>query len=185
MKRKHSKTETEGSSDSDSDYSLSSREPDDDESASESEINSDTKSLDESESVNEILAKNRKTTRSLKWVRQASHVVDKLTCPFTCQVSCRDLDETAEPVEFFLKFLDDQVIDLILYESNYYRVQNQWKYPKVIKSELLAWIGINFLRGYHVLPSLSHYWSTGSDLGVPLVNETMSRDRYTQIGKSP
>ena len=124
MKRKHSKTDSEGSSDSDSDYSLSSSEPDDDESVSESDINSDTESLDESESVNEVLAKNRKTTSRLKWVRKASHVVDKLPCPFTCQLSRLDLDETAEPVEFILKFLDDQVIDLILYESNSYVIRD-------------------------------------------------------------
>lgn len=49
------------------------------------------------------------------------------------------------------------------------------------KEELLAFIEINFLIGYHVLPPISSDWSTQDDLTVPFVTETMSRNRFQAI----
>lgn len=51
----------------------------------------------------------------------------------------------------------------------------------MIPADFLAWIGINFLRWYHRLPSTELYWSTFEDLAVDVVKKAMSRDRYQQI----
>lgn len=37
----------------------------------------------------------------------------------------------------------------------------------VSKEEIMAFIGIHFLMGYHTVPQLSDYWSTSDDLRVP------------------
>lgn len=48
-------------------------------------------------------------------------------------------------------------------------------------TELLGFLGINFLMGYHQLPSWRDYWSGSPDLGVPLVSRTMSKDRFSRV----
>ena len=39
------------------------------------------------------------------------------------------------------------------------------------------------LSGYHSLPEEHHYWSRQQDLGVTIVSNTMSRNRYYEIKK--
>jgi len=47
--------------------------------------------------------------------------------------------------------------------------------------EVLIFLGINFLMGYHKLPSWKHYWSCAPDLSVPFVAATMTRNRFDLI----
>lgn len=35
--------------------------------------------------------------------------------------------------------------------------------------------------GYHILPSIKHYWSTADDLHVGVIANAMSRARFTEI----
>jgi hypothetical protein len=53
----------------------------------------------------------------------------------------------------------------------------------VTKAELLAFLGLNCLMGYHRLPEIEHYWEdkpdTGSGLG--LFQQAMTRDRFKFI----
>ncbi|KAJ8886481.1 hypothetical protein PR048_012692 [Dryococelus australis] len=49
------------------------------------------------------------------------------------------------------------------------------------EGELLGFLGINFLMGYHKLPLWKHYWSTSEDLGVPVITNGMPRDRFEII----
>lgn len=52
------------------------------------------------------------------------------------------------------------------------------------KEELLAFLGVSVIMGYHTVPKLSDYWSTDEDLAVPAVSRVMSRDRYLEIRSS-
>jgi len=52
------------------------------------------------------------------------------------------------------------------------------------KSELLKFIGIMILTGYHTLPQMDHYWSKDEDKDVTLVRNTMSRNRFRYIKKN-
>ena len=49
------------------------------------------------------------------------------------------------------------------------------------EKELLGFLGINIIMGYHKLPSRTHYWNQDHDLCVPYVADVMSRDRFGQI----
>ena len=69
----------------------------------------------------------------------------------------------------------------ILYQTNLYVTQKHRRVPVVIVNELYAFLGINFLMGYHSLPAIKHYWSNDVDLKVSLVANAMSRNRYQQI----
>ena len=48
--------------------------------------------------------------------------------------------------------------------------------------ELRAFIGVNFVMGYHKLPKLRSFWETGSSsLSVDFVANVMKRERFKEI----
>lgn len=81
--------------------------------------------------------------------------------------------------EVILKVLDP-IIENLVFQSNLYATQKH-KCLSFTKHELLVFLGINFLMGYHKLPSWKHYWATSEDLGLPIVRSAMSRDRFDTI----
>ena len=54
----------------------------------------------------------------------------------------------------------------------------------VTNEEILVFIGINLLIGYHVLSTMHLNWNTGDDLGVKPVQRAMSRDRFKLISSN-
>jgi hypothetical protein len=89
------------------------------------------------------------------------------------------------PVDFFLKFFDDDILQNIVTQSNLYNLQQHHNKKRLIdpisREELYAFIGLAFLFGYHRLPSQHLYWSHDKDFHIQLVSETMSRDRFLDI----
>lgn len=83
------------------------------------------------------------------------------------------------PQIYFYKLLGS-ALELITFKSNLYATQKS-KTLRLTEAELLAFIGINFIMGYHKLPSYKDYWSTGEDLGLRLISSTMSRKRFETI----
>ena len=59
-------------------------------------------------------------------------------------------------------------------------IQNNSKFDIAIR-ELLRFLGIILLYGYHSLPSEQDFWSNQPDLGVPIVSEALSSKRFLQI----
>jgi hypothetical protein len=51
----------------------------------------------------------------------------------------------------------------------------------VTQAELLTFLGL--LMGYHYLPELSLYWAQDPDLGLGIVQQSMTRDRFKFISK--
>lgn len=47
--------------------------------------------------------------------------------------------------------------------------------------EMLQFLGIIVLSGYHTLPEETHYWCNQVDLGVPTVSEAISSKCFSQI----
>lgn len=83
------------------------------------------------------------------------------------------------PTEFFIALVDDSV-DNITFQSNLYATQKH-KVLHLKKEELYAFIGINFLMGFHKLPSWRHYWALDPAFSVQIVRDTMSRNRFDDI----
>ncbi|XP_060803721.1 piggyBac transposable element-derived protein 3-like [Amyelois transitella] len=44
-----------------------------------------------------------------------------------------------------------------------------------------AFLGMNFVMSYHVLPTIRNYWSTDEDMSVPFVANVMPRTKFEQI----
>lgn len=72
------------------------------------------------------------------------------------------------------------MIDDIAYQSNLYAVQRN-TVLNAKSNEILGLIGINFVMGYHKLPSYEQFWSSAEDLGIPLVQRRMTKNRFEQI----
>ena len=86
------------------------------------------------------------------------------------------------PVEAFLQFFDDSILDKILYETNLKSVQNS-KPAAIAKEELLCFFGINIVMCFHKLPSIAHYWSSHKVYAVEPIINAMNRERFQTILK--
>lgn len=86
------------------------------------------------------------------------------------------------PLEVFASVVDLQslISDIILPESEKYCTQ-QGKVFHVSPEEMTAFLGMNLVMSYHVVPAIRDYWSTEPDMGVPYVASVMPRDRFEEI----
>ncbi|KAK6173783.1 hypothetical protein SNE40_017183 [Patella caerulea] len=94
-----------------------------------------------------------------------------------------------------MKFLDDEIVENIFpdkpiysatrspccFQINLYIQQQDRRVSPLTPPELYDFVGINFLMGYHILPSWRDFWQTDFDLAVPFVSFVMPRDRFGQI----
>nr|XP_033799977.1 piggyBac transposable element-derived protein 4-like [Geotrypetes seraphini] len=68
----------------------------------------------------------------------------------------------------------------IVEQSNLYMKQKGVPF-QTDAQEIRAFLGMNLVMGYHVLPSLKDYWSTDPDLQVPYIAKVMPRQRFEAI----
>lgn len=94
----------------------------------------------------------------------------------------------SSPVEVLGLFLIDDVVELIVEQSNLYASQvlgeeryAQWE--KMTSEEVKAYLGFKVLMGIVKLPSTMHYWSRNPALHQPSISDRISRDRFKQISR--
>ena len=85
------------------------------------------------------------------------------------------------PADFVLKYLDSDIRESILFQSNLYMNQKQRSVPPMSLEELYGFLGVNIIMGYHRLPSWTYYWKSDQDVTVPFVSTTMPRNRFAQL----
>lgn len=90
-----------------------------------------------------------------------------------------DLFLDTTPTGVFLTLFEG-ILDHIVYQTNLYGTQKNLNL-NIKPYEVLNFLGINFLMGYHRLPSWKHYWNCAPDLSVPFVAATMTRNRFDLI----
>ena len=74
----------------------------------------------------------------------------------------------------------DSLVDLIVEQSELYMEQKGIPF-QTDAQEICAFLGMNLVMGYHVVPSLKDYWSTEPDLQVPFIANVMPRKRFEMI----
>lgn len=95
----------------------------------------------------------------------------------------------AEPIEYFALFLSDDVINLMVDETNLYATQQLLNADAAPQSRLHKWyptcagemkrfIGLIGWMGLVKLPRLCDYWSTNELFSIPLPKKVMSRNRF-------
>ena len=73
-----------------------------------------------------------------------------------------------------------KILDKLLFETNLYCSQ-KGKLGNISLEDMYVFLGINIIMGYHHLPSVSHYWMMGDDIGVSAIQKAMTRDRFRYI----
>lgn len=91
------------------------------------------------------------------------------------------------PIDFFQLFLDEEVLSLLVTETNRYAQQclkiafsphsRLAKWTDCTQEEIKIFIGILVMMGLQPLPSLAHYWRQ-DDMYISRIPEIMSRNRF-------
>ncbi|KAF9413689.1 hypothetical protein HW555_008135 [Spodoptera exigua] len=87
--------------------------------------------------------------------------------------------ESKSPSDYFADFFSEDVINIIIENTNLYAVQRNLKSINLTRDELLDFIAINLLMGVVKMPSYRDYWK--KDLRYNLIADVMSLKRYEQI----
>lgn len=83
-------------------------------------------------------------------------------------------------IELFKLFFDAEVLTMIIDETNRYAQQKNSNFL-LHERDLKRFLGILVLSGYHTVPSVRDYWSNNPTLGVDIVKQCMSRNRFLDI----
>lgn len=93
-----------------------------------------------------------------------------------------DLSAVDEPVDIFLKFLSDDLLDEIVYQSNLYASQTDISNPlNLTRAELYAFLGINIVMTFIRYPRYRLYWSSDSALRCNMIADAMPVNRFERI----
>ena len=93
-----------------------------------------------------------------------------------------NLTDKSSPLEVFLLASEFEKLlkNILVPQTNLYAQQKGVVFATT-PEELKAYLGMNFVMGYHVLPSLRDYWCTDSDMRVGYVAEVMTYERFVDI----
>lgn len=92
------------------------------------------------------------------------------------QGACQD----KRPIEWFENFLDEDVISLLVSESNKYAVKKNLP-GDITTEDMKCFIGILLVSGYSWLPRRRMYWENSPDTKNELISSAMTRDRFDFI----
>lgn len=89
-------------------------------------------------------------------------------------------NEVDTPVDNFRKFFDDNIVKIIVEQSNLYSIQNNPNKPLNLTSkELEQYIGVCIGMSVYDLPRSRMYWAQNTR--IDKIANVMSRDRWEQI----
>ncbi|XP_022805006.1 piggyBac transposable element-derived protein 4-like [Stylophora pistillata] len=93
-----------------------------------------------------------------------------------------------KPLDYFVEFVDDDLWDLIVEETNrnaHQRLSNSPErlanFVPVTRAEIKAFFGVNIVTGIHSFPQLALYWSSDEYFGNQGIKKVMSKNRFEEI----
>lgn len=90
--------------------------------------------------------------------------------------------QNSTPLEFFQQFFNDEVMDMIVTETNRYALQTKTKnWEPVSKMEMYSFFGMLVLMGVHQLPVVDLYWSSNPLFYVEPIATNMTSKRFKKI----
>ena len=91
-------------------------------------------------------------------------------------------DDAVNPVDCYRHFVTDEIIDLIVRETNRYAEQYLQTHEVSRRSKFHQWKPItNEEMGLVQMPKLKYYWSSSQLYGLEIIRNTMSREREREI----
>jgi hypothetical protein len=110
------------------------------------------------------------------------------------EVPATSEDNTINPIDCYRHFITDEIISLMVHETNRYAEQYlqtkklskrsqtlQWK--PTTNEEMLQFLGIVIQMGLVKMPKVDYYWSKSKLYGSEVIQNTMSRDRFELLLK--
>ncbi len=110
------------------------------------------------------------------------------------EVTPASRDNTILPIDCYRHFITDEIIDLMVRETNRYVEQylqthdisrrsksHQWKPTNDV--EMLKFLGILIEMGLVQMPKLEYYWSNSQLYGSEIIRSAMARDRFELLLK--
>ena len=121
--------------------------------------------------------------------RWTDHLSDFPIPDFTAATGLTfNLPDNPNPLDYFVEFVDDNLWDLIVLETNRYARQKLSTSPErladfvpVTRAEIKAFMGINIIMGIVKLSKVSLYWSSDYYFGNHGIKKVMSRNRFEEI----
>jgi DNA excision repair protein ERCC-6 len=122
----------------------------------------------------------KKTFNWIKTTPRFTRMQQKLPSDEERQHAMRELLVGKSPLDLFLLIFEG-IIALIHKETNRYAQQKNFQQFYVSTEEIMSFLGILILSGYHPVPEMRHYWSLDDDLGNTAVKACMSRNRFIEL----
>ena len=88
------------------------------------------------------------------------------------------------PVQFFELFIDEEVVQHLVMQSNQHALFKNYPELKLTVEELKCVLGILINTGYNENPQRKLNWDQGDDVRNYMVYEAIRRDRFVQIMQS-
>lgn len=85
------------------------------------------------------------------------------------------------PSEILMLFIDDKIVEHIMYSSNIYAAQKGNVTHQMSKDEFYAMLGIFILSGYNQGPNRRMFWEFQEDCHNQLISQSMRRNRFEEI----
>ena len=83
------------------------------------------------------------------------------------------------PLRFFKQFWDDEIMDMVVTQTNLYSVQKSGSIINITKEEIEQFIGIQMLMSIVKLPQYEMYWS--AETRYEPIASTLSLKRYKKL----
>ena len=101
------------------------------------------------------------------------------------------MDESSKPVDIFQMYFTNEVLELMVEQTNLYAEQvraddpDKHKTPlsPVTADELKSWLALTLNMGLVNKPTIQSYWASENSTLTPFYISTMSRTRYQQISR--
>lgn len=126
---------------------------------------------------NNFHGRKREKGPKLNWIRGN----DLKSVPTECNVvftnTTRNPDMT--PFSYFKIFIDDDIINNIVEQTNLYSVQKTANSVNTAYVEICQYLGINILSGIIRMPTYRMYWA--NETRIPLIADVMSRNRFEKL----
>lgn len=119
------------------------------------------------------------------------HPIPQVTTGFKEEITVQ-LPQNATPHDFLSLYLSDNIVDLIVCETNRYADQHIQRnvipphspvrtWIPTTRDEMFSFLGLALLMGLIYKPRLHMYWSGDEILRTPVFGQVMSRDRFLLI----
>ena len=103
--------------------------------------------------------------------------IPKINAPF--HENKEEMQELKTPLEYFKFFWSDELIDLVVEQTNLYSTQKTGYSVNTNHDEIEQFLGMNIMMGIIQLPSYAMYWS--QKMRYPPIADKMSLKRYEKL----